>query len=560
MQGFGPDEQAGGALSASDVIAGQAIVQLGLLPAAEVRRLLQVIAADPFSPRDLVNRLVDGGRLSDDAAELVRHRVALYFHVWLEDCYTRRLEQRCSVPKAVIVDMLLELERSAYRDRLGSQLVRFRKLTPELDQSIHSEARANLRGLQEQLLDAHLALVDHKRLAALRVMDTPIPAATPARTAPPSPAPPAPEPPTTPAEQEADPAASLPPGPTRALDDPEALEDLRWIGEYEVLEVLGRGGMGAVYLCRPPGGDEAATCAVKVLLNSAASEAEVGRFKREIELTGKIDHPTVIDLLDSGETENGLTYLVVPSLFGKELRWHLTQHQFQGLPPALTCTIFEQLLRGLQAVHELGIVHRDLKPENVFVLPEEDGSVDVRLIDFGVAKYIDEAFVEGSCFRTLHREVIGTPAYLSPDAITNDKIDGRTDLYSLGIMLFEMLTGELPLKATTPEAYVGQHLICPPLTLEKAQPQRAWPEELQALLTRMLGKSRKKRPDSCAEILALLDGGLRDQILALEGPPGAAEMTLAEMTLVDIDEEDDARPVEGLLGRLAGATIAVSTE
>jgi serine/threonine-protein kinase len=135
---------------------------------------------------------------------------------------------------------------------------------------------------------------------------------------------------------------------------------------------------------------------------------------------------------------------------------------------------------------------------------------------------------------------------MSPDAITNDKIDGRTDLYSLGVMLFEMLTGKLPLTSPTAQGFIGQHLICPPSTLAEACPDRTWPDEFEALLASMLAKGRKKRPASCTAILEQLDGGLRDVICGTSAAPGAAS------TIADLDEDTSSRGVVGLLGRLVG--------
>jgi hypothetical protein len=552
------------AIDASDIIDAQVLVQLGLMSATDVRQVLLDMEADPSSLRDLVNRLIDSGALKDDAAETVRHRTALYMHVWSEDSYLRELERRCKIPKTVVADMLIELEQSAYRRRLGAELVRHKKLSDALDTSIRAQSESALGAQKRQVVDYHrgreftgisaplidgstldpedfkistlfrskrtIALVDSRRLAALRLdvaEEKTEPAPTPAAIAP--------EPTAAPkAISDADRAAAA-----RRVERSGRLGTLKTIADYDVVELLGQGGMGAVYLCRAPG--DGAFCAVKVLLG-AANETDRGRFRREVEITDAVNHPNVITLLDSGETDEGLSYMVVPSLFGKELRHYMRAAEGAGLPPSMVCDVFEQLLEALEACHAQKVVHRDLKPENVFVIA--GGTHSIRLLDFGVAKFQHEKLLEGSAFRTQGRAIVGTPAYLSPDAITNDKIDGRTDLYSLGVMLFEMLTGTLPLESPTPEGFIGQHLICPPLTLKQARPETDWPEALEDLLAAMLAKSRKKRPESCAAILKRLrEEGLGDQIRGLTADD------LATQSVLDLDQEE-TRGILGLVGRL----------
>lgn len=556
-------------IEASDIIDAQVLVQLELLPATDVRQQLLDMAEDP-SPRDLVNRLIDTGKLQSDDADTVRHRTALYMHVWSEDSYLRQLELRCKIPKTVVVDMLIQLEQSAYRRRLGAELVRHKKLSDELDASIQAQSESALSAQKRQLVDNHrgrdfagiaqplingstldpedfkistlfrskrtIALVDSRRLAALRLeadeadvadeadeseLPTPTPAPQPATAAPDE-------------ISDADRSAAA-----RRVERSGRLGTLKAIADYDVVELLGQGGMGAVYLCRAAG--DGAFCAVKVLLGTA-NETDRGRFLREVEITEAVSHPNVIALLDSGETDEGLSYMVVPSLFGKDLRHYLRAAEGAGLPPSMVCDVFEQLLEALEACHAQKVVHRDLKPENVFVIA--GGKHKIRLLDFGVAKFHHEKMLEGSAYRTQNRAIVGTPVYLSPDAITNDKIDGRTDLYSLGVMLFEMLTGKLPLESPTPEGFIGQHLICPPLTLSQARPETEWPEALEDLLAAMLAKGRKKRPESCAAILkSLREDGLGDVIRSL------AADDLATQTVLDLDQ-DKTRGILGLVGRL----------
>jgi hypothetical protein len=564
-----------------DVLAARVAVQLGWTTDHEARTALRALAQEVNPLRDWVNRFEDVGRLSDDQVETLRHRVALYEHVWLEDCYLRQLEGRCKIPKRVVVELLLALERQAYRQRVGVELTRAKKLTPKTDASLLAAAQADCANLAADALadarardfaqvaeplilgarlepsdfqistlfrSAHTqALLDKRKLVDLRVVATPapLPAPTPAPLPDPTPAPlpdptPAPLPDPTPA-----PRSGPIPDPTPAPRSSRGnLDALRRIGDYEVADTLGVGGMGAVYLCRKTGESAETYYAVKVLLQDIATQVTRGRFAREIQLTALVSHEHVIDVIDSGETAEGLSYLVVPALWGEELRETLKRADGMGLRPGLALHVFEQLLHALEACHSHKIVHRDLKPENVFVLT--GGKFDVKLLDFGVAKLQDEAYDQLSSFVTANREVVGTPAYLSPDAITNDQIDGRTDLYSLGIMFFEMLTGELPITSRTPQGFLAQHLICPPASLAETCPDMDWPPALQGLLSSMMAKSRKKRPQSCAAILAQLDAGLRKEIQSLDP-------TAAETLPPDYHEVVEPNPgFRGLLGRLLG--------
>ncbi len=169
-------------------------------------------------------------------------------------------------------------------------------------------------------------------------------------------------------------------------------------------------------------------------------------------------------------------------------------------------------------------------------------------MDFGVAKPADDdEGQEIDVYRTREMQVAGSPAYIAPESVSCDPIDGRTDVYSLGVLLFEMLTGKLPLSSETSHGYLTQHLISPPMTLGEASPDFDWPQGLEDLVASMLIKGKTERP-TCLEILATLDAGLAQEIEALA--PVAAEP-------VDRPEEVEVGPdgkapwgFKGLLGRL----------
>ena len=575
-------------LSTSDVMAGKILVQLGLVGAEVIRETLRELDADPTRTRDLINRLFERRRIDQAGLELVRHRTALYDHVRREAVYLRFLERTLTVDKQTVAGLIARLEHAAYRRRLGEALVRQGTITTEQDRALTRQMwdwlaaddrrileryrRESFAGVARPLIPgSRLApqdfristlfrspetrvLVEKADVSALRraILDQ----ATPP---PPPPAPPAPPPP--PAEAEAEtlppaggvfptfgaqppPRPAPPPAPARSRATMDQVLSMKRLGEFDLVEVLGQGGMGAVFLGQVRGTGE--YVAIKVLLDQAG-ELTLNRFRREIELLGRIRHPNVIHAIESGVTAEGLTYLVIPALAGKELRDHLTAAKGRGLQAAQALRVFEQVLEGMSAVHAQKVVHRDLKPENLFVLA--GGAWEVRIMDFGLAKLgADAEGVVPPTFRSAVDEVAGSPAYIAPESVTNDPVDARTDIYSLGCVFFEVLTGKLPLESETAQGFLGQHLICPPLTLAEAVPGRAWPPRLEALVARMLAKSKDERPASCAEVLAELRA-LKDEVIRADGGGPVVAPPTVERPAAD---EPAAGRLGGLIRKLLG--------
>ncbi len=565
-----------------DVMAGKVTVQLGLCTADAARAALRELDAAPEGAPDLVNRLTARCGLSTQAIETIRHRVALYAHVRLEAIYLRLLEREASIGREAVAELLARLEATAHRRRLGDALVRAGRLQQEADRALLEKAKAAMvsedariiaryrdedwAGVQKPLikgsrLDPHdfristlfrsketRALVDKVDLEALRREALARSERRPDAAAPPEAAPraagagghaPLPLPTPVPAPAAAD------AGPMTMAD----VKTMRRIGDYDVVEVLGVGGMGAVFLGQKEGVAEYS--AIKVMLGSAAGETELGRFKREIELMRRVHHPNVISVLDAGETPGGLIYMVVPALAGKELRNLIDQAGGEGLPPHVVDRVFEQICAGLGAAHDQRIIHRDLKPENAFVLAGAERVV--RLMDFGLAKLEDDApDQEGQGFRTMGGgEVVGSPMYIAPESVSNDPVDRRTDIYSLGVMLFEMLTGKLPLESETTQGFLGQHLICPPATLAEARPERTWPPELEDLLARMLAKTREERPATCAEALAAWKAAL-PALLAAQGARLATAPPEPPPAAPPAPGPQGGRGLKGLIHKLLG--------
>jgi hypothetical protein len=282
-----------------------------------------------------------------------------------------------------------------------------------------------------------------------------------------------------------------------------ALRERRTIGAYEVVECLGQGGMGAVYLARDPEA-AGALVAVKVLLAGKAGPEDLARFRREAALLARVRHPSVVHVIEQVRTDDGLDVLVLPAYPGRSLRSVLKARG--ALPPAEAIQAAVHLCDALDAVHEAGVVHRDLKPENVFVLAGT--TLDVRLLDFGIARLADGGSPDPTAtadlqFRSAGGVVSGSPAYVAPETITSEPIDGRTDLYSLGVVLFELLTGRTPFRAATPYDLLRAHLLEPPPTLAEAT-RTAWSADHERLVASLLAKERTDRPPTAKAVRAAL--------------------------------------------------------
>jgi serine/threonine-protein kinase len=223
---------------------------------------------------------------------------------------------------------------------------------------------------------------------------------------------------------------------------------------YSVLRKLGEGGMGEVYL-----GEHVKMgrqCAIKVMRATMANDpAAAGRFGREAANASRINHPNVAIVYDFGETPDGIIYIAMELVDGEPLSNLIAREK--ALTVARATEICRQVAEALGAAHELGIVHRDLKPDNIMIVTK-DGRDLVKVVDFGIAK----AMQSGGTRLTRTGFVLGTPAYMSPEQIAGDVLDGRTDLYSLGCILFELLTGDVTFGGSSAETIISRRLTEPP--------------------------------------------------------------------------------------------------
>ncbi len=278
-------------------------------------------------------------------------------------------------------------------------------------------------------------------------------------------------------------------------------------GRYRLDAVLGMGGLGVVDRALHLGLERAV--ALKVLHADFAQHEEVlRRFAREARVLSTLDHPHVVRVLDFGAGAGG-AYLAMELLAGRTLADLLDEGP---LPIDLTFDVARQILEALTASHARGVLHRDLKPANVFLVDREGGGFAVKILDFGLAKMTD-AESDGPRDATITRmgSILGTPAYMSPEQVTSQPADARADVYSMGILLYEMLTGLCPFDAETPAELMRAHLVEPVPEPASLRPGLEVTDELAALLDRALAKKRAER---FADARAMLDA-----LVALPNPP-----------------------------------------
>ena len=295
----------------------------------------------------------------------------------------------------------------------------------------------------------------------------------------------------------------------------ESLVGTTLVGRYKVERLLGQGGMGAVYLVYHTGIRK--RMALKVLrADVMRNPAVLARFEREAMAAAHFDHPNVAAAHDYGRLDEGSFFLVLEYVEGQELRAALEQ-QKGPLPLPRALFIGRQLASALVRAHELGIVHRDLKPENIMLVKREGHSDFVKVLDFGLAqvsrRIADDSPSEdgpaqptsASAKLTRLGDIFGTPAYMAPEQSVGESTDVRTDLYAVGVILYELITGQRPFTGKSLLALVQEHLSVPPPPMSERAPTIQVPGPVEELVRRLLAKNPDDRLQSPQELLAAID-------------------------------------------------------
>jgi pSer/pThr/pTyr-binding forkhead associated (FHA) protein/predicted Ser/Thr protein kinase len=318
-------------------------------------------------------------------------------------------------------------------------------------------------------------------------------------------------------------------------------------GRYHIVRVLGEGGTSVVYLAKQKLGATARDIAIKTLHADLSRDPSVlRRFERECGLVAQLDHPNTIRVFDFGSTDDGTLFMAMEYVRGKPLATVITQDGALPLPRALH--IVKQIGAALAEAHQHGVVHRDLKPENV-ILTTHLGTPDfVKLLDFGIATQSGNLDGKREQRLTPLGTVLGVPPYMSPEQFTGKEADTQSDLYSLGIVTYEMLTGQLPFQADSAWNWATQHMTAAPRPFESFEPTTRLPEHVKRAVLRALEKSPRDRQASVESFLDELSGA---------GASPEPSRAAPNRVFVSYAAEDEQYVKETLIPRLEAAGFPV---
>jgi serine/threonine-protein kinase len=340
----------------------------------------------------------------------------------------------------------------------------------------------------------------------------------------------------------------------------------RTIGKkYRIDTLIGRGGMGRVYratdltLDRP--------VAVKMLEAGLLEDVSMARrFQREARAATRLSHPNSVGILDFGQTEEGVPFLAMEYVAGRILT-RLVAEEFPIAPERIV-RIGAQILAAVTEAHAHGVLHCDLKPENVMIVSRRDEHDAVKVLDFGVAKLIEPG--PGFSKLTLAGTVTGTPGYMSPEQARGEQLDGRSDLYSVGVILYELIAGKLPFDAETPIGMLTRMLVERPPRPSVRNPKARVPVALEALVMRALSVDRDERPASAeafreallacatAERLAAVapvvpQATVRFEALSAHPPASTSTPRSTKRTALTPSRREVASALPAVIGSTAGA-------
>jgi eukaryotic-like serine/threonine-protein kinase len=282
------------------------------------------------------------------------------------------------------------------------------------------------------------------------------------------------------------------------LDQTDVLPPTPMVGgKYRLGRLIGEGGMGAVYEAEHTGLE--VRVAVKLLNEVFVTDpSAMSRFRREAKAAASVRHPNIVEVTDTGTDEEGVPFIVMELLEGESLSALLRREKV--LPPMVSATVTSQILSGLAAAHDKNVIHRDLKPGNILLARREDGSCQVKILDFGISKFFTDGTEQDV---TAVGAVIGTPRFMAPEqARGQSDLDGRVDIYAVGVLLYRMATGKLPFAAKTHEEIIHHILLGKPKPPRVLRPDL--PGKLEDVIVKAMATDREDRyPDARAFLQAL---------------------------------------------------------
>lgn len=321
---------------------------------------------------------------------------------------------------------------------------------------------------------------------------------------------------------------ACPDHPTSSSGGPDPLIGQVFADKYEIIGVLGEGGMSVVYKARHRYMDR--VVAIKLLLEHLVNDkTAVARFEHESKAASSLSHQNIVTVHDFGMTKNGQAYFVMDCLEGESLADILEREN--RLPLAEAVSIFKQVCDGLEHAHKKRVVHRDLKPSNLVLMRQDDGSKVVKIVDFGIAKLLPIDGVSRQNI-TVTGEIFGSPLYMSPEQCNGKSLDQRSDIYSLGCLMYETLSGVPPIMGDSFVNTVVKHINETPAPFSQSAPESQIPPQVEAVIMKCLAKNPEDRYQSTGEVRqSLLDAALEAGVKGLRA--GAVAVTSKKSSILN---------------------------